>query len=97
MSSSVHAEALSILIEECAEVTQAATKIMRFGTGSEWDGVTNISRLESEIGDLLAMIDILVNMSIVEEQELLKYKEMKFDRLKSWSNINPMFLKSSHS
>jgi len=95
MSSSVHSEALSILIEECAKVTQAATKIMRFGSGSEWDGVTSISRLEREIGDLLAVVDALINMSIVKEQELLDYKEKKFDRLKTWSNINPMFLKQT--
>jgi uncharacterized membrane protein YccC len=49
------AERLSILIEECGEVVQAACKILRHGYDSDNKGnlaETNRQALEREIGDL---------------------------------------------
>ena len=55
---------LSILIEECAEVQQRATKALRFGMddpkGTEpGQNLTNENRLYYEINDLLAAITLL--------------------------------------
>ena len=57
-------EILLITQEECAEVTQAISKVFRFGFDDCWprgeDWVpTNKERLEEEVGDLLCMIDII--------------------------------------
>ena len=54
---------LDVVIEECAEVIQAITKIKRFGI-YDWhpdydNGNPNWQRLVTEIGDLLACIDKL--------------------------------------
>ena len=55
---------LVLLIEECAEVSQRATKILRFGfndpAGTEPDQpYTNEERLVQEVNDLEAVLDLL--------------------------------------
>jgi NTP pyrophosphatase (non-canonical NTP hydrolase) len=54
-------EKLVILMEECAEVTKAASKCLRFGyhTLGPEDYGFNDEVLAREVGDLLAMIDSL--------------------------------------
>lgn len=73
---------LVLIIEECAEVIQAITKIQRFGIDSTWNGISNYEQLVSEIGDLLAVIDLL-NLP----QDMIDVaKTKKIDKLKIWSN-----------
>ena len=66
-------EALLITQEECAEVTQAISKVFRFGFDSQWPVGTppNRERLAQEVGDLLAMIDILVESGVISDSCLL--------------------------
>lgn len=82
-------EVLDILQEECAEVVQAVSKIRRFGIDNAKPGTsyTNREHLEEEIGDLLAMIDILQINNIVSWGNLHKAKRAKIEKLKNWSNI----------
>ena len=80
-------ETLLILQEECGELTQAISKCFRFGKDSEWDGTTNKRRLESEIGDVLAMIDILVESGYVSDDTLNASRKAKKEKLKKWSSI----------
>ncbi len=82
-------EIYDILIEECAEVIQAISKVKRFGIDSEI-GVfdeTNRDRLEQEIGDLLTMIDLLFVKGIISTENVLKAQERKIEKLKIWSKI----------
>lgn len=54
-------ERLRLLIEECAEVTQAASKILRFGRYSSYDGgIDNQTSLEHELGDLQLIRTVMV-------------------------------------
>lgn len=57
-------ELLTILIEECGEIIQAATKSLRFGAEDGYPGTdrTNRDDLSREIGDLFAMSDMLAGM-----------------------------------
>ena len=83
-------EILLILQEECAEVTQAISKCFRFGPDQLKPGKdqTNIQMLQEELGDLLAMIDLLVKKDVgVDWKELMLAKQNKFLKLKQWSNI----------
>lgn len=83
-------EILLILQEECAEVTQAISKCFRFGADQMKPGKerTNISMLEEEIGDLLAMVELLVTKNIgVTTEGLLCARDAKMQKLKQWSNI----------
>ena len=56
-------ENLELVIEECAEVIQAATKILRFGVDDRhpdyYDGMSNSQALAEEVGQLLHCIDRL--------------------------------------
>lgn len=80
-------EILTILQEECSEVIQVISKGRRFGFDAEYNRSTNRERLSEEVGDLLAMIDLLVHYEIISEDDIQKAKEAKFVKLKQWSNI----------
>ena len=80
-------EILLITQEECAEVIQAISKVFRFGMDDEYNGVSNREHLEEEIGDLLCMIDILMDNDIVSWGNLQLAKKAKIEKLKKWSNI----------
>ena len=82
-------EALLILQEECAEVIQAVSKISRFGLDNYKPGKpkTNREHLEEELGDMLAMIDILQSMDIVSYSNIERAQAAKIEKLKKWSNI----------
>ena len=83
-------EVMSILQEECAEVIQAVSKIQRFGFDSRWpenSTLDNRGRLEEELGDLLAMIQLLIAQRLVNEQNLETAMQAKLEKLKKWSGI----------
>ena len=83
-------EILLILQEECAEVSQAISKCFRFGPDQLKPGkeFTNINMLEEEIGDLFAMVELLVDAKVgVTDQGIFEAKMKKFEKLKQWSNL----------
>jgi len=82
-------EVFCITQEECAEVTQAISKIFRFGFDSIHPVThkSNMESLEEEVGDLLAMIDIMVEKCIVSDSNINKARKAKKEKLKVWSNI----------
>lgn len=82
-------EIFCIAQEECAEVVQAISKIFRFGfdSGHPENQKTNKERLEEELGDLLAMVDIMVKKCIVSDSALNRAKMAKKEKLKIWSTI----------
>jgi NTP pyrophosphatase (non-canonical NTP hydrolase) len=82
-------EVMNILSEECAEVIQAISKCHRFGLDNLKPGKpkTNCEHLEEELGDLLAMIDILLDMQVISSASLESAKLAKIEKLKKWSNI----------
>lgn len=51
---------LICLAEECAEVAQAASKCLRYGDDEHYEGgASNLERLETEVCDLLTLLDML--------------------------------------
>lgn len=82
-------EALGILQEECAEVIVEVSKCRRFGLDSNHykTGLAHKKMLETEIGDMLALVDILVEEGIITEQDLNQAKQAKLNKLKVWSNL----------
>lgn len=82
-------EIFCITQEECAEVSQAISKVFRFGIDSEkpGHGVTNKQHLEEEIGDLLAMVDIMVEKCIISDTSINIAKKAKREKLRKWSSI----------
>lgn len=82
-------EVMDITQEECAEVIQAISKIRRFGIDNAKPGTnyTNREHFEEELGDMLAMVDILLINKVVSWGNLHKAKRAKIEKLKKWSNI----------
>ena len=87
-------EALVILAEECGEVIQAVAKINRWGPDSWYNSVSNLEQLATELGDVLAMIDIAVDQlgidpKVVQEAATRKKsKLMKYSRYLTHYGIN---------
>ena len=80
-------EVMLITQEECAEVTQAISKVFRFGFLSEHNGKNNREHLEEEIGDLMCMIDLMREAQLVRWSRVVEASEKKRDKLRKWSNI----------
>lgn len=78
---------LLICQEECAEVTQAISKVFRFGFDSVYNDRSNHQRLTEEVGDLLCMIDLIMETGILNEDAILKASLQKRNKLHEWSQI----------
>lgn len=76
-------ELLVIFMEECAEASVEASKIIRFGQNDD-----EIGSLSREIGDLLCMIDLLEEYGLINRTNLIQYSKAKREKLKKWSNLN---------
>jgi NTP pyrophosphatase (non-canonical NTP hydrolase) len=77
-------ECLNILQEECAEVIQAASKIKRFGIiGKPLNtSLTNRESLELELGDVLALVDLVKGAGLgVTTEGIEKARLDKMQRL----------------
>lgn len=80
-------EILLITQEECAEVTQAISKVFRFGIDEVHNDRTNKQRLTEELGDLHCMIELIVESGLIDRSELLNASGLKQKKLMRWSNI----------
>jgi NTP pyrophosphatase (non-canonical NTP hydrolase) len=78
---------LLICQEECAEVTQAISKVFRFGIDAEYNGQTNSQRLTEEVGDLFCMIKLMIEKGIVDDVSVHKASIQKRIKLEKWSNV----------
>ncbi len=83
------AEALGILQEECAEVIVEISKCRRFGLYSEHykTGIKHSAMLETEVADMMALIDILVEQGVLDLNTIDLAKEAKKEKLKKWSKL----------
>jgi len=77
---------LEILAEECAEVIQIKSKITRFGMYdfNPTKNVINRDQLVQELGDVMAMIEILTFNGLFQEWEIEQAMERKLEKLKEW-------------
>lgn len=74
--------------EEAAEVIQEISKIFRFGMDEKHkDGMSHRERLNTEVGDLLTMIDLLIEERVLDPVKLELAKQAKVTKLKKYSRI----------
>ena len=82
-------EALGILQEECAEVIVVISKIRRFGLDTEYirgEG-TKRSALIQELGDVQALVKILINQELFDSKDIELAAQSKIEKLKKYSNL----------
>lgn len=79
-------DVMAILQEECAEVIQAVSKINRFGMENGWNGVSNRQSLITEIGDVMAILQILIDETDINitEYELMDAVKAKHKKLEMY-------------
>ena len=79
-------QALVITMEECGELTQACSKMLRHRQDPEklhkWQ-----KSLTEEAGDVLAMIDILVDKGFLNNKDLRDRVIVKKNKLRTFSDI----------
>lgn len=84
-------ELLNLLSEEMAECIQVVSKISRFGFNSyhpnDVNKTQNRSRLTEELGDVMCVVNLLVERNIVNLEQLELAVESKKERLKKYSNV----------
>jgi len=73
---------LVILMEECGELTQSASKVARFGFEPE-----KVQELAKEAGDVLCMIDLMVEFGWITQEQLDSRIPIKRNKLKIYSDI----------
>lgn len=81
MTNFKQAEQLIILMEEAAELQQAASKILRFGSDED-----NLDQLTKEIGDLLGIIDWVTKEFDINPDALIQYANRKQEKMKHWTS-----------
>jgi NTP pyrophosphatase (non-canonical NTP hydrolase) len=85
----IEKEVMLIAQEECAEVIQAISKVFRFGMDDvhPTTNKSNKDSLEEETGDLLCMIQLMIEKGIINESNVNKASLQKRIKLEKWSNI----------
>ena len=73
---------LTITMEECGELIQACSKVARFGFEQE-----KIDEIAKEAGDVLAMIDLMVEFGWITQEQLDNRIPIKRNKLKIYSDI----------
>ena len=82
-------EIMNLLQEECAEVIQMISKVRRFGLDELHFKLkqSNRASLTEEVGDMLALVDLLIETGVLSEMALQDAKIAKIEKLKIWSTI----------
>lgn len=72
-------EMLVITMEECGELIQACSKMLRFGEDQDY------TQLQEEIGDVMCMIEILKDGGLVSDEQIQERIKVKKEKLMKWS------------
>jgi NTP pyrophosphatase (non-canonical NTP hydrolase) len=81
-------ELLLVMMEECAEVIQAVSKVRRFGETAysplDKKKIPNMTCLETEIGDILGVLKLLIGEGHVDGDNIQKAAEKKVKKLEKY-------------
>lgn len=84
-------EILTIVMEEAAEIIQAASKILRFGLGDGYPGTdrTNTQDLAKEIGELNYLVVLAKEAGLVTQAEINYGAARKVEKLATFMQEQP--------
>jgi NTP pyrophosphatase (non-canonical NTP hydrolase) len=78
---------MCITMEECGELTQRCSKIVRkYSTADQIQEDQRVKLLE-EAGDVLCMIELMVEHGLLTNEELGVRVNVKREKLKQWSTL----------
>jgi NTP pyrophosphatase (non-canonical NTP hydrolase) len=73
-------ELLIITAEECGELIQACSKVIRSNGKTKY-----LKNLQDEVGDVVCMIELLIASDLVTEEQIADRVKEKKQKLKKWS------------
>ena len=74
-------ELMLITMEECGELIEACSKTIRC------EDYVDHPKMIEEVGDVLLMIDLIIDKGLVRREDLEARKKIKLEKLKKWSNL----------
>ena len=76
---------LVITMEECGELIQACSKALR--RGELYEHSDSETELKKEIGDVYAMLELLVEWDVLSWTEIENRRDIKRMKLSRWSDL----------
>ena len=76
---------LVVTMEECGELIQACSKALR--RGELYQHSDSEQNLKEEVGDVYAMIDLLVEWDVLSWTEIENRRDVKRRKLSRWSDL----------
>lgn len=73
-------EMLVITMEECGELIQACSKMIRTKGKTKY-----LRNLQDEIGDVMTMIEIMKHSGLVTDEQIADRMKQKKEKLMKWS------------
>ena len=73
-------ELMIITMEECGELIEACSKAIRCENYKD-------ERLTEEVGDVLFLIDLMIDRGLVTSEDISNRMEIKKEKLKKWRNL----------
>ena len=78
---------MCITMEECGELTQRCSKIMRKYSTLNLIEEEQRVKLVEELGDVFCMMELMVEHNITDWIELQDRADVKLEKLKKWSTL----------
>ena len=78
---------MCITMEECGELTQRCSKIMRKYETLDLIEEEQRVKLVEELGDVFCMMELMVDHNITDWIELQERADVKLEKLKKWSTL----------
>ena len=78
---------MCITMEECGELTQRCSKIMRKYESLDLIEEEQRVKLVEELGDVFCMMELMVEHNITDWIELQERADVKLEKLKKWSTL----------
>ena len=78
---------MCITMEECGELTQRCSKIMRKYETLDLIEEAQRVKLVEELGDVFCMMELMVDHNITDWIELQERADVKLEKLKKWSTL----------
>ena len=83
-------ELMIITMEECGELTQACSKVLRVRENQQITRLPSkqsLMDLTKEVADVMCMIELMKEQGLINESDINQGIESKRDKLKIWSKL----------
>ena len=82
-------ELMIITMEECGELVQACSKVLRTMTKEGDIRADALENLIQEVGDVMCMIELMEDHGLMKRSEVLVATDAKREKLRRWSELIP--------